>query len=103
MNETLKAALSPLGITLYHAYAVQNAALPYMVYTEYAEAYRKADNRIDEVITSIQLDYYTKTPHDANKNVIRAALDGAGISFTYRMRHEDDEKVYHHIFDCEVI
>ena len=101
--EELIQALKSVGVDLYHRPVEANAALPYIAYMEYSENYFKADDRIDEVAEYIQADYFTKTEFDPNKAKIRQALDAAGIVFEYQCRCEDEEKVYHHIFDCRVI
>jgi hypothetical protein len=51
----------------------------------------------------VQVDYYTENPLDENKELIKRALDEAGIHFSYTLVYETTEQVYHHVFDCEVI
>jgi len=100
--EQLISIFNATGIANYHTPVPANAALPYIALTDYAESYSRADDRIDDITEHIQADYYTKTEYDPNKDVIRDALDAAEIVFDYQCRYEDAEKVYHHIFDCEV-
>lgn len=102
MMEKLVEALNTLGISLFYAFADKNERLPYIVYTDYSERYSKADNHIDNIIVNVQVDFYTKVPLDDNCRAIRNTLDAAEITFTYTMMYDDIEKVYHHIYDCEV-
>lgn len=95
--------LKTLDMPLFYAVADENQAMPYMVYNDYSEYYSKADNRISEVVTNIQVDFYTNIPFDDKKWLIRQTLDSAEIPFSYQLLYDDEERVYHHIFDCEVV
>lgn len=100
--EELYEILSSVGVTVGYARVSENTQLPYIVYTDYSEYYTKADNRIDNIVTNVQVDYYTTKRFDPNKAKIRESLDKAGITFSYQMMFDTTERVYHHIFDCEV-
>ena len=87
---------------VYSGNAPKNAAVPYIVVNKYSEGYQKGDDRIDEVTDYIQVDYYTKSIYDENKDVIRGGLDDTGAEITYSKMYESDERLYHHIFDIRV-
>jgi hypothetical protein len=101
--EKLYNVLLSLGVKVYYVVADKNATLPFIAYNDYSEYYRKGDNRIDDVVQNVQVDYYTNTQRDKNKNKLRKALDDAGFTFSYSMLYDSTERVYHHIFDCEVM
>lgn len=102
MNDLIN-ALKSLGLPVGYIKVDKNAQLPYIVYTDYGERYTKADNHINTVIVNVQVDYYTDVPLDENKWKIRKALDEADVTFSYKLLYDSSEKVYHHIFDCEVL
>lgn len=97
--ERVCAALDAAGVEYTYAKAPRNAAYPYIVYREYYTDFDRADNRIDEVRTGIQVDLYTKTPLDPLVEDVTAALDGAGLVFDIQHFYEDGQKIYHHVFD----
>lgn len=94
--------LQIVGVPIGYTSVPKNTQFPYIVYTDYSEYYTKADNLINNVILNVQVDYYTTTKQDPNKIKIRNLLDEAGITFSYQMLVDTTEKIYHHIFDCEV-
>lgn len=93
--------LKNLG-TVYYTQAEGQAVLPYFVVNDYAEVYDSADNSIDDVRASVQIDYYTKTPFDEKKGEILALLSSLKIIPNYSRYYLNDEKVYQHIFDVEI-
>lgn len=101
--ERLYELLKSTGIMVCYPETDKNTRLPYIAFIDYSEAYTKADNRINTVVVNVQVDYYTDIPLDENKWKIRKVLDEAGISFSYKLLYDSTEKVYHHIFDCEVL
>lgn len=100
--EELYEILSSVGVPTGYASVPKDTQLPYIVYTDYSEYYTKADNRIDNIVINVQVDYYTTKRFDPNKAKIRELLDRAGITFSYQMMFDTEERVYHHIFDCGV-
>lgn len=104
----LKSVLAGTGIPLHHDATKTLPRLPYMVYTEYHEKYEKADDRIDDVITSVQVDLYEPIDGNYHKN-IRIALDAARAAFETQRLVETNTNgkngvsvVVHWVFDCEV-
>lgn len=101
--EQLYNLLRQTGLKVFYAVADKNAQVPYIVYTDYNEKYIKADNHISDTIINVQVDFYTNTPFDSKKADILNLLDKQEILVTYKLMYDSDEKVYHHIFDCEVL
>lgn len=104
----LKSVLAGTGIPLHHDATKTFPRLPYMVFSEYAEKYQKADDHIDDVIMSIQVDLYEPVDGNYHKN-IRAALDAARAAFETQRLVETNANgkngisvVAHWVFDCEV-
>lgn len=81
----------------------ESTKLPYGIITDYSEEYTKADNKIDNTIVRVQIDYFTNVAYDVHKQAIKRVLDDMQIPFSYTQMYEADERVYHHIFDCEVV
>lgn len=95
--------LNSTGIPIVYTTENAGASLPFISYMEYSEKYGYADNKIESTIIKIQVDYYTTAAFDKNKDLIKNTLSVNKIPFEYKLLFDSDERVYHHIFDCEVI
>lgn len=93
--------LAELGVKVKYANTDSRLALPYITYVKYGEKYQKADNRIDETVNKVQVDYFTREQADSRAEDITEALDSLKIPFDYSILIDDD--IFHHIWDCEVI
>lgn len=100
--EKLMNALESVGVPVKYAEYRENIPLPYIVWSEYGEEYERADNRILSEIIQVQVDYYTEKQLDDNANVLKYALDEAGIPFEKSVLIDNDERIFHHVYDCEV-
>lgn len=99
--------LKRTGIPLAH-YATKNfPKLPYIVYTDYARRFQKANNRIVNEIVSVQVDLFAKSNDEESFGAVKNALDENEIPFEYIKNVELTEKgrdvIIHHIFDCEAV
>lgn len=94
--------LKTTGLNVFYTQADNGTLPPYLVVNDYTERYITADNQIDEIIISVQIDYYTVEPYDTNKDVILELLNSLEIIPEYSRYYLNDEKVYQHIFDIEI-
>lgn len=76
----------------------------YTVWAEYGDKALVSDDSRDETDKAwkIQVDRYTKTPYDPVADLIRVALNGADIVYTYLCDYEQETGYIHHIFDFVV-
>lgn len=92
-------ALAAVGVDYFYGRAPEKQAAPYIVYVDYAENYNYADDRINEVYGSVQVDYFTAADFDGKKEALREALDERGFEFETRHFYEADKKLHHYVFD----
>ena len=93
------AALAETDINFWYCAAPDKLSPPYGVYMDYYENYDKADNGIDDIFASVQVDYYTAVYDDGGKEAIRAALDEKGFTFDTQHFFESEQKLHHFVFD----
>lgn len=92
--------LGDTGINIFNTHKKSSTKPPYICYSEYMQTYRKANNRIVDTVSHIQVDLYSALTDLTSRNIVKKALNDNEVPFEYR--RFDEETVIHHIFDCEV-
>lgn len=92
--------LGDTGIIFFNTHKKSSTNLPYMCYSEYMQSYRKANNRIVDTISHVQVDLYTALNDLSSRSIVKKALNDNEVPFEYH--RFDEETVIHHAFDCEV-
>lgn len=98
----LMQTISEAGFNVHYYTAPHGVKMPYVVVGDYAENYDYADDRYNNIITSVQVDYYTKTACDTDADTLRDILSELGSISDKLLFYLDDEKCYHHVYDCEI-
>lgn len=110
LNDLLE-ALKSTEIPIHHDNTKSFPELPYVSYSEVNESYEKSDDRIDEVVLTVQIDLYSQQKTAAaNHRLIRKALDEKEIPFSVRrwVSYDSDGRngnttVVRYIYTCEVV
>lgn len=99
MIDKVYAALVETGINFWYCVAPDKLPPPYGTYIDYYEGYERADNKIDDLTGSVQVDYYTAEYDDGGREAIRAALDEKEFVFDIQHFFETEQRLHHFVFD----
>ena len=93
------------GLKCYHLYKPASVKAPYAVWQEDSERMsHHADNVKAEQVIEVTIDYYTKQEYDPACDDIQEALNEAGIAWKFEsLQYEDETKLIHYEWLCEVI
>lgn len=93
------------GLNCYHLMKPATITAPYAVWQEDSEGRSQyADNSKAEQVLVVTIDYFTKTEYDAMIDSIQSALNTAQVGWKLNsFQYEDDTKLLHYEWLCEVI
>ncbi len=101
-HEELLEVLRPAGLPWAYHHWDKPPAPPYGVYLDEEDDPFYADNRNYVCFRAVRLEVYSLERDPALDDKVRAALDGAGISYDADHTYIESEGLYETIFEFEV-
>ena len=91
--------LSPIPVD--HYFSIKKK-VPYCQWAEYGDSRLPGGSNQGEIFYYVQIDLYTNKEFDPADDAVRQFLAKNCVPFDYRLILEEDGKVLHHIYDCNV-
>ena len=101
--DEFEALLNTFTERVYQHEAVETNVAPYIVWHEYRNNPRYADNKPKPGFWRVQADYYTKGRKDTVPDEMEAAFAEREIPFVHLVSYESSLRLIRHVFDCEVL